>query len=205
MELNGEPDTNPNSESPFTESDPASRRSFLGGMGLAGLGTMMCALAPASADAPTPASPNRLKLKSIGKIDVSREESFDVPGGKEYIVEYRVSDDSGVVSKFINHVSRVDSETSYTMTADVVIHSYAADADLNGEPQVRKEQHINIFAVKGETVGGFRHDHFTITTMHTDGSITRESVTVPVQLDVSEYAGKSARDLIASIGKKFIP
>jgi hypothetical protein len=173
-------------------------------MGAMGLGAMLAALEPSKASAAglKPRSP--MPLSSLSNLKVTRDETFDVPGGKEYFAEWQIADGKGATRKYITHHARVDTDKSYTMSTDVVIHTYDPGASLSGEPSARKEQHITVFAEKGEVMGSVRNDHVTVTIAHTDGSITRESSVSSVKLDNSDLAGMSTRDMIASFGQRFL-
>lgn len=143
-------------------------------------------------------------LSSIGDLKVTRDEKFDVPGGKEQFVEWLACDGNGVTKKFLVHHTRIDADVSYTISTNVVIHTYSAGSSIDSKPVATSEQNITVYAVKGEVSGSVRNDHLTITTVHRDGSSSRLSQIVPVKLDNSEYADMDTATIIRSIGRQFL-
>jgi hypothetical protein len=187
------------------ENDGTDRRGFLAGVGALGVATVASMLSPqpANASSPTPKDEKvPLNLSSIAKLSVTREEVFDVPGGKEHFYEWQASDEKGVTSKFSVHVSRVDSESAYTISLDVTVLKFAPGTDLSGPPTATKQQRIVNFGIKGEVVGDVRNDRVITTTVHQDGSSSREERVVPVRLDLSEFTNQDFTTLVTSMGKK---
>jgi hypothetical protein len=167
------------------------------------MAAMVGMLMPDSVQAAKPLSGNETgttKLSSIAKLSVTREDIFDVPGGKEYFYDWQASDENGVTKKFAAHGSRIDSESSYTITLDATVQKFAAGADIEA-PTTTTQQRITIFGIKGEIVGSVRNDRVIFTTVHADGSSAREERMVPVRLDLSEFAQQDFATIATNAGK----
>lgn len=196
-------DLNLNSDDSVQKSG-TDRRSFLGGAGVLGFAAMAGMLNSADAKAATPQTNASARLSSIDKLNVTRNETYDVPGGKEYFLDWQINDDKGVVKKVICHHTRLDSDVTYTMASNIVIHTFNPGMDINGSPASTKHQNVTVYAVKGEVVGPVRNDHVTITTIHRNGSSSRLSKIVPVRLEIPEFANMDIETMITNIGHKFI-
>jgi hypothetical protein len=181
-----------------------SRRGFLGSIGAISLATMAGVLAPISAGGTTSEGSAPGRLASLAKLNLTREESFDVPGGKEVFLEWQAGDEKGVVQKFIVHHTRQDADVTYTMNTNVIVRTYGPGMDLQGKPASAKEQNVTVYGVKGEIVGSVRNDHVTITTVHQDGRTSRQSQVAQVRLESPEFAGTDTAAQIASIGRRFL-
>lgn len=182
----------------------ATRRGFLGGVGAIGLAAIAGAFSPASVQGAETGSSAPIRLSSIQNLTITRNETFEIPGGKEYFLEQRVSDDKGVVQKMLAHHTRVDSGVSYMMSTDVTIQVYGPGMNLDGSPASTNHQSVTVSAIKGEVSGSTRTDHMTVTTVYADGSTSRKSVEVPVRLDTEEFSGMTVQEIAQYIGEKFV-
>ena len=181
------------------------RRNFLSGVGAVGIAAVAGAVTTKPAGAtPVPQVAVPPRLSSIDHLKVTREESFDVPNGKESFYEWQASDAQGVTTKFVFHHTRTDVGETYTLNTDITVLKFAAGADLSGPPTATSQQKLTAFGVKGEMVGNVRHDEVTMTTVHADGSSSRELRIVPVRLDLSEYAGQDLATILKSVGSRFV-
>jgi len=181
------------------------RRGFLTGLGMAGAAIAAGAgTAPAEAQEGAPAKAAApAKLSSIATLSVTREEVLDVPGGKEYFYEWNAGDKQGVTTKFSVHGTRIEAGNTYTMTTDITVSTFASDQPA--APVRSDHQNVMVFAVKGPVDGSVRHDEMTITTVHADGSTNREQRTVPVRLDLAEFANQDFATLAMNAGRKYLP
>jgi 2-phospho-L-lactate transferase/gluconeogenesis factor (CofD/UPF0052 family) len=143
------------------------------------------------------------KTFSTTGLTVLREENFDVPGGKEHFHEWQTAAANGVTKKFITHSFRIDGDGTYVTHSNLKIHTWAAGADLNGEPQSTTGHVINLYAVKGEVTGSVRHDRITMTMVQPDGQTMRQTLTVPVRLDLAELNDLDLAGTIARMGELF--
>jgi hypothetical protein len=182
------------------------RREFLCGMGAVGLAAMSSAVNGNKAEAQiggNPLSPPP-KLSSIAALNVTREQTLDVPNGKESFFEWEASDAEGVTTRFIVHTTRIDVGETYTVNTGVTVQTFARGVKPGGEPTSTTQQNMTAFGEKGEVEGALRHDTVTITTVHGDGSSSRETRIVPVRLDLSEYQGLDLAAVAAKIGSHYV-
>jgi len=195
-----------NSDSPQSMSETATqRRAFLGGIGALGLSAIAGSIAPQTAAAMVPATAQAsANLDSVASLEVTREQNLHVPGGQENFYEWQATDSRGATNKFLVHSSRVDSGNTYTISTDITIHKFAPGASPDSAPRRSTQQHITAFGTKGEVADGIRQDHVILTTVHSDGTSTREERTVPVRLDFSEFAGMDFAAIAASTGRRMI-
>lgn len=178
------------------------RRGFLGAFGAAGLAALSGGI-PEQANASTVSAqePSNVNLSSLDDLKVTREENFEVPNGKETFLEWQVADkNKRIIKKFMTHHARVDADGTYTMTTDIKINTYKLEDGVTGIPISSNEQHATVFATKGEPIGSIREDRMIVTSIHNDGTTTRQVLTVPVRLDTSEFDDMNAATLIGKLG-----
>lgn len=174
-----------------SKNEGTGRRGFLGGMGALGFAAVAGMLNPEPAQAAKQSSEGNTEvpsLSSIAKLSVSRQDVFDVPGGKEYFYDWQASDEYGVTTKFTLHGSRTDSGTTYAATTDVTVRKFANGMDSDGVPASTVQQRTVVFGVKGETAGNVRNDKVVCTTINADGTSSRQESNVQVRLDLDRLA-----------------
>jgi hypothetical protein len=188
------PDTNP-----IGTSD---RRGFLGGLGVMGFAAMAGVLnaTPADAAQVQSASTAPVKLSSIGKVNVIRDETFEVPGGKEHILQYTVSDDKGITLRHSYNISRIDGNENYTTTSNFRVEEFAPGLSLQQQPSNTRTFQMTAYGVKGDVIGDRRHDTVTTTMVAEDGTVQRQTQVVRVRLDLSEFAGLDTAALVTKMG-----
>lgn len=192
-------------ESTISGPSEASRRDFLSGMSALGFAAMAGVLSTGHAQGQETQANSAFRLSSIENLTITRNETFEIPGGKEYFLEQTVSDNKGVAQKMLAHHIRVDSDVSYMMSTDVTIQIYGPGMSLDGPPASTNHQSVTVSAIKGEVSGSTRTDHMTVTTIYADGSTARTSLEVPVRLDTTEFAGMTAEEIAKYVGEKFVP
>ncbi len=178
----------------------SNRRGFLEGLGFLGLAALT-GTAGAEAHENQIDAPSTPRLSSIGKVEVLRDEKFDIPGGKEHIMQYTVTDDKGVTERRFSSTARTEgSDQTYTVITNHRIEQFAAGQSLKGPATSTKAFQINVYGVKGYEMGDRRNDTITTTIIGPDGSVHRQTQVVPVRLDMSEFTGLSTAELITKVG-----
>jgi hypothetical protein len=182
------------------------RRQFLGSLGAVGLASVAGAskVERAEAQLQPPNSSVPQKLSSIANLKVNREQTLDVPNGKESFLEWEASDAVGARTKFIVHTTRIDVDETYTITTSIAAHKFAPGSDPNAEPISTTQQNTTAFGEKGETVGAVRNDVVTVTTVHEDGSSSRETRIIPVRLDLKEFEGLDFAAVASKVGSRYV-
>ena len=162
------------------------RRAFLGSVGATSIGALFACLSPTA----LAASSDRgeiLRIDAIQECRTLRNDTIAVPGGKEVFLDQQAIGANGVTMLSRMHSIRTDTEVAYTMHADIVVLNFAPGSPQTGTPNSSRSMNLSLSGIKGEVEGNIRRDHVTITFMHEDGTSTRTSQEVPVQLDVSQY------------------
>lgn len=140
-----------------------------------------------------------LRLSSLGKVNVIRDESFEVPGGKEHIVQYTVSDDQGITLRHSYNLTRIDGDGTYTTTSNFRIEEFSAGQTLQQQPSNTRTFQLTASGIKGEVIGDRRHDTVTTTMVAEDGTVQRQTQVVAVRLDLSEFAGLDTAALVTKM------
>ncbi len=143
------------------------------------------------------------RLSSIARIDLIRDERREVSGGKECFIEWTAADEKGLVKKFSAHATRIDEDVTYTMKTEIVIHTYLPGTEQTSTPDSTKQRTITAHGIKGDVAGPVRNDYVTLTTVDESGSVHRQSLEVPVRLDLSEFERMDTETMIARIGSQF--
>ncbi|MEO6805975.1 MAG: hypothetical protein ABI286_03035 [Edaphobacter sp.] len=123
-----------------------------------------------------------------------------MPGGKERILQYTVSDDQGVTVRHSSNISRIDVNETYTMNSNFRVENFAPGQSLQQQPSRTRTFQLTAYGVKGEVIGNRRHDTITTTMVTDDGTIQRQTQVVPVRLDLSEFASLNTEGLITKMG-----
>jgi len=182
--------------------DSNSRRDFLGSAGALGVAAIAGILNIDPTQAGASALGSRpVKLASIANLTVKREEIFDVPGGKEYFYEWDAGDKSGSIKSFTVHGSRIETDTTYTVTTDVTVRAKGSVKAKNLSTSVAQQRTIT-FGTKGAVSGDFRTDQVIVTTIRSDGTSTREESTVQVRLNFERVIHQSLHDHVLKAGRR---
>jgi hypothetical protein len=157
------------------------RRGFLGEAGLAGMAALFAAQL-AGADTPsTPGAAKKVRLKDVKDVRIITEESYEIPGGTEYVYEWEAEDSRATVARFRVIGSRIDHGRNYTMFSDTSVRLVSAEPG-----QAESGERTIIHGTKGDEKGNLRMDKVTVTTIYPDGTHNRLSRTVPVRTDLAE-------------------
>lgn len=176
------------------------RRGFLGGLGFLGLAALTGTASAEASQNQIDAAPAP-RLSSMGEVDVLRDENFDIPGGKEYITQYTVTDDKGLTERRFSSTARTESsDQTYTVITNHRIEQFAPGQSLKGPATSTKTFQVNVYGVKGYVTGDRRNDTITTTIIGPDGTVHRQTQVIPVRLDMSEFTGLSTAELITKVG-----
>jgi hypothetical protein len=120
-------------------------------------------------------------------LRVTHEEVTPIPGGKRHHYECQTTLADGTLRRFKTEVTRIDTDSSYTL--ELTMHIQSGDAELQTVRQT-------IFGHKGEIDGNVRHDRVFLTLWSADGSSTQEERNVPVRLDLGHLENESFATLL---------